>query len=197
MRGAGGGERGRFRGVARIGDRQRLIEIAREVQALPYAWPVPHTAEYARVHREGSCASKHALLIDELAAVGIESAPLLVLGALVPPGFEDEPEIAPAAGLVEVHECLTVLTPWAGPLRVDVTWDPPLIVHGLPGDLDWDGASDMPYAIGQVREAYAVSRTRLRKMKEALRARLYGPGDRELRDAALGAMVRRFAGWRP
>lgn len=177
-------------------DRQRLTGIAREVQALPYAWPVPHTAEYAREKREGSCASKQALLAEELEAIGIEPAPLLVVGALVPPGFEDDPEVAAAAGLVEVHECLTVLTPWAGPLRVDVTWDPPLIERGLPGALDWDGASDMPYAIGEARETYAVSRARLREMKEALRSRIYGAGEREVRDAALAAMVRRFAEWR-
>lgn len=176
--------------------RKRLIELAREVQALPYAWPVPHTAAYARENGEGSCASKHALLAEELAAAGIDSAPLLVVGPLVPPGFEDDPEIAQASGLVEVHECLSVTTPWAGPLRVDVTWDPPLIERGLPGALDWDGASDMPYAIGEAQETYAVPRKRLREMKEACRSRLYGPGERRTRDRALAAMVRQFAEWR-
>jgi hypothetical protein len=176
--------------------RRRLIEVAKSVQALPYVWPAPPTAGYARERREGSCASKHALLAEELETAGIDSAPLLVVGPLVPPMLAGEAEFTAAAALAEVHECLTVVTPWAGPLRVDVTWDPPLIERGLPGTLDWDGAADMPYAIGEAWETYAVNRGRLREMKEALRSRLYGPGERDVRDAALAAMVRRFAEWR-
>lgn len=30
-------------------------------------------------------------------------------------------------------------TPWAEPLLVNVTWDPPLLRHGLPGTFPWGG----------------------------------------------------------
>lgn len=176
--------------------RRRLIEAVRRVQALPYEWPAPHTAEYARERGRGSCASKHALLAEEMAAIGVESAPLFVVGALVPTSLAEEPEFASAAGLREVHECLTAQTPWAGPLIVDVTWDPPLIERGLPGTLDWDGASDMAFAVGDVSATYSVARERLREMKEALRSRLYRAEERELRDRTLAALARRFAEWR-
>jgi hypothetical protein len=99
-------------------------------------------------------------------------------------------------GLVEVHECLTVMTPWAGPLRVDVTWDPPLIEHGLSGTLRWDCRSDMTLAVGDGGPGWSVSRSRLREAKEALRARLYGPGQREVRDETLRRLAARFEAWR-
>ena len=76
---------------------------------------------------------------------------MFALGALVPAAPAKDPEIAPGAGLREVHELLTVQTPWAEPLRVDVTWDPPLIARGLPGTLDWDGAGDTLIAVGRAR----------------------------------------------
>jgi hypothetical protein len=98
----------------------------------------------------------------------------------VPQILKTDPDLARGAHLAEVHECLTVLTPWAGPLRVDVTWDPVLIRHGLPGTLDWDGRTDMLIA-GRRGRALLVSPAR--EAKEALRSRLYRPGERELRDS--------------
>ena len=174
----------------------RNIALVREVQALPYVWPAPPDADAARRLRAGSCASKHALLAEELAAIGIASAPLFVAGRLVPHILADDPELAPGAHLPEVHECLTVITPWAGPLRVDVTWDPPLIGHGLPGTLDWNAESDMLLAIGEAGAGWSVPRNGLREAKEALRRRLYGPGERELRDRTLAALAKRFEEWR-
>lgn len=114
----------------------------------------------------GSCASKHALLAEELAAIGLQSLPLLVVGSLVPKMLKTDPELAPGAHLSEVHECLTVLTPWAGPLRVDVTWDPLLVRHGLPGTLDWDGRTDMLLAgerAGRAGQSSATACARPRK----------------------------------
>jgi hypothetical protein len=107
-----------------------------------------------------------------------------------------DPALEPGARLPEVHECLTVLTPWAGPLRVDVTWDPPLIAHGLPGTLDWDGSSDMLVAVGETGPGWSVPREGLRTAKEALRSRLYGPGERDLRDRTLAALAKQFEEWR-
>jgi hypothetical protein len=173
-----------------------IIPILRRVQAMPYAWPAPPDAESARLAGSGSCASKHALLAEELLAAGIESLPLLVVGPLVPRALADDPGVAPGRLLPEVHECLTVLTPWAGPLRVDVTWDPPLIVRGLPGTLDWDGHSDMLLAVGEGGPCWSVPRDGLRAAKEALRDRLYRGGEREVRDQVLAAMASRFAEWR-
>jgi hypothetical protein len=170
----------------------RAIALVREVQAMPYAWPAAPDAESARQLGAGSCASKHALLAEGLSALGIQSLPLFVVGKLVPEILSDDPELAPGAHLLEVHECLTVLTPWAGPVRVDVTWDPPLIRRGLPGTLEWDGASDMALAVGEAGAGWAAPREGLREAKEALRRRLYGPGERELRDRTLAALVRRF-----
>ena len=173
-----------------------IAPIVRRVQAIPYAWPSPPDAESARASGTGSCASKHALLAEELLGVGIESLPLLVVGPLVPRILAEDPAVAPGRFLPEVHECLTVLTPWAGPLRVDVTWDPPLIARGLPGTLDWDGHSDMSLAVGEGGPCWAVPREGLRAAKEALRARLYRHGEREIRDRVLAAMARRFEEWR-
>jgi len=177
-------------------DEVDITPIVRRVQAMPYVWPAPPDAESARSRRAGSCASKHALLAEELLAAGIESLPLLVVGPLVPRVLADDPEIAPGRLLPEVHECLTVMTPWSGPLRVDVTWDPPLIVRGLPGTLDWDGHTDMLLAVGEGGPCWSVPRDGLRSAKEALRTRLYREGEREVRDHALAAMAKRFAAWR-
>ena len=77
-----------------------------------------------------------------------------------------------------VNECLTVIAPWAGPVRVDVTWDPPVIEHRLSGTFGWDCRSDMDLAVGDGGHGWSVSRSGLREAKEALRARLYGPGQR-------------------
>ena len=166
------------------------------MQALPYVWPCPPDAESARRRGTGSCASKHALLADELASLGIDSSPLLLTGPLVPEILLGDPEFATGLGLREVHECLTVLTPWAGPLRVDVTWDPPLIERGLSGTLRWDCRSDMAVAVGEGGPGWSVSRSRLRDAKEALRARLYGPGERAVRDETLRRLATRFVAWR-
>lgn len=173
-----------------------IVPTVRRVQAMPYTWPSPPDAASARTADAGSCASKHALLAEELAELGIESLPLLVVGPLVPRILADDPETAPGRHLPEVHECLTVLTPWAGPLRVDVTWDPPLIARGLPGTLSWDGHTDMLLAVGEGGPCWSVPRDGLREAKEALRARLYRQDEREIRDRVLAAMVRRFEGWR-
>jgi hypothetical protein len=179
-----------------MSDLQKTVAIVRRVQALPYAWPAPPDAASARTAGASSCASKHALLAEELAAIGLQSLPLLVVGPLVPQMLETDPELAPGAHLAEVHECLTVLTPWAGPLRVDVTWDPALIRRGLPGTLDWDGRTDMLLAVGEGGPCWSVPREGLREAKEALRSRLYRPGQREVRDDVLAAMAQRFAHWR-
>lgn len=173
-----------------------LVRLVREVQALPYVWPSPPDAESARRRGVGTCASKHALLAEELEAHGITSQPMFVVGPLVPRVLAEDPEIAPGAHLAEVHECLTVLTPWAGPLRVDVTWDPLLINRGLNGTLDWEGKSDMLLAVGEGGPCWAVAREGIREAKEALRARLYRKGEREVRDRVLAAMASRFALWR-
>ena len=177
-------------------DEVDIVLIVRRVQAMPYVWPSPPDADSARTSGVGSCASKHALLAEELLAAGIESLPLLVVGPLVPRVLADDPAIAPGQLLPEVHECLTVLTPWAGPLRVDVTWDPPLIVRGLYGTLNWDGRSDMSLAVGEGGPCWSVPRERLRPAKEALRLRLNKPGEREIRDSTLTAMARCFEEWR-
>jgi hypothetical protein len=175
---------------------QRAIAVVRRVQAMTYAWPAPPGAASARAAGAGSCASKHALLAEELGATGLRSLPLMIVGPLLPQMLKSDPELAPGAHLAEVHECLTVLTPWAGPLRVDVTWDPALIRRGLPGTLDWDGRTDMLLAVGEGGPCWSVPREGLREAKEALRSRLYLPGQREVRDRVLAALARRFEQWR-
>jgi hypothetical protein len=176
--------------------RERLVEAARTVQALPFVWPGPPDADAARRARAGTCASKHALLAEMLDALGLVSLPLLVVGPLVPAALADDPELTPGRALVEVHECLTVVTPWAGPLRVDVTFDPLLAAHGLPATLDWDGASDMALAVEAVTPGWSIARPGLRAAKEALRRRLYGSGERDVRDAVLRRLSERYARWR-
>ena len=176
--------------------RHRLLAAVHEVQSLPYLWPCPPDADSARRAGASSCASKHALLAEELSRIGIESRPLLVTGPLVPDILRDDQEFAAGIQLLEVHECLTVLTPWAGPLRVDVSWDPALIERGLPGTLPWDGLSDMAVAVGEGGPGWSVPRSRLREAKEALRERLYTAGQQETRDETLRKLVARFKSWR-
>jgi len=135
------------------------IAEVRCVQAIPYTWPAPPDAESCRKANAGSCASKHALLAEELDGIGLPSLPLFVVGSLVPLNLRADPKFADAAHLFEVHECLTVMTPWSGPLRVDVTWDQPLIERGgLPGTLNWDGRSDMLLAVGEGGPCWSVPR---------------------------------------
>jgi hypothetical protein len=173
--------------------RSRLIELTLSIQRIPYVWPGAPEADAARQDRGGTCASKHALLARELEAEGIASSPLLVVGKLVPPALASDPELSQGAHVIEVHECLTVETPWAGPLRVDITWDPPLLDRGFAGPRDWDGASDTALAIDATGPGWSVRRSELRAMKEALRSRVYSPEDRALRDRMLAALSDRVA----
>lgn len=169
------------------------IAQVRRIQAMPYAWPAPPDADSCRKANAGSCASKQALLAENLEAIGLPSLPLFVVGRLVPLNLRTDPRFADGANLWEVHECLTVLTPWSGPLRVNVTWDPPLIeCSGLPGTLNWNGRSDMLLAVGEGGPCWSVPRDGLRPAKEALRSRIYAPGQRELRDRILAELVRYF-----
>lgn len=172
-----------------------LARVAR-IQRKPFAWPGEPDAESARGSRTGTCASKHALLAEGLDDLGLSSAPLIVAGRLVPTFLEHDPEFEDAIELQEVHECLVLNTPWAGPLRVDVTWDPPLIAYGLPGTLDWDAQTDMRLAVDGAGAGWTVPRRQLRSAKEALRSRLYTKAERKLRDKTLAALSRRFAAWR-
>jgi hypothetical protein len=169
-------------------DPGELAARALTVQRYPYRWPGPPDAAATRRLGAGTCAGKHAVLAEDLAARGLTANPMFVVGPLVPPIWPDLQEIA--GHLLEVHECLSVETPWAGPLLVDVTWQPAAITAGMPGTLDWDGASDMRPAVEPVR-MYAVSRVTLRVQKEALRDRLYSSDDRALRDATLAEIARR------
>jgi hypothetical protein len=109
---------------------------------------------------------------------------------------EREDDCRPGLALLEVHECLTALLPWAGPLCLDVTWDPLLAAHGLESTRPWDGASDMRLALPAQAPGWAVERDALRAAKEALRGRLYSSGERPLRDRTLRAMSDHFARWR-
>lgn len=178
--------------------RAELVRVVREVQELPYVWPHEPSAAAARSDGVGSCASKHALLREELAAAGFVAVPLFVFGPLVPKMLSNRAGFTEQAHLTEVHECLTVLTPWAGPCRVDISWDPPLIRYGLPGALDWDGASDMPVAfeISSPGWAIAAEGDELRAAKEALRARLYVGSEWRDRNEVLARLSDLFASWR-
>jgi hypothetical protein len=169
---------------------EALARSAALVQQYRYVWPAAPDAESTRRNRAGTCAGKHAVLAEDLATCGLIANPMLVVGPLVPELWPDLQELA--GHLLEVHECLSVETPWAGPLTADVTWHPEAIAAGLPGTLDWDGTSDMAIAVQPFR-SYAVGRTHLRAQKEALRARLYSPEDRQLRDAIMTEIGRRAA----
>lgn len=178
------------------GRRLAAVHAVAQVQAMPYDWPVPPDAEWARRNGRGSCASKHALLAEELEAVGIASVPLLVVGSLVPAALQSDPDFATGTALLEVHECLTVLTPWGGPVLVDVTWDPALMAHGLAATEKWDGLGDMELAVQGGGPGWAVPRDQLRVAKDALRRRIYSTTERSARDRVLAALARRFESWR-
>jgi len=167
-----------------------LARSAALVQQYRYVWPAGADAETTRRNRAGTCAGKHAVLAEDLASQGLIANSMFVVGPLVPDLWPDLQQLA--GDLLEVHECLSVETPWAGPLLVDITWHPDAVTGGLPGTLDWDGASNMAVAV-EPFQSYAVRRTNLRAQKEALRARLYSPEDRALRDATLTEIARRAA----
>lgn len=167
-----------------------LAEAVRAVQELPYAWPAPPDAARTRAAGSGTCAGKHAVLREELAARGFTSKRLMVVGPLAPPLWPDLVERA--GGLMEVHECVTVQTSWAGPLLVDVTWHPAAVRAGLPGTLGWEGTSDMECAVTAMI-SYAVAEDGFREQKELLRSRLYSPAQRAVRDEVLAEMARRAA----
>jgi len=112
----------------------------------------------------------------------------MIVGPLVPDLWPDLQ--AEDGDLLEVHECLTVETDWAGPLMVDVTWHPAAVRAGLAGTVDWDGMSDMRCAV-EPAAAYAVADTAFRTQKEFLRARLYSPEKRARRDNVLAEIADR------
>ena len=165
-----------------------LIRAVADAQNIPYAWPAPPTAAAVRSAGTGTCAGKHALLREELELLGFLTSRLMVVGPLVPELWPDLKATSDHA--LEVHECLTVETSWAGPLLVDVTWHPDAIRAGLSGTLDWDGLSDMVCAVTPVA-SYAVSDNEFRTQKELLRARLYSPEQRAKRDSVLAELSRR------
>lgn len=162
-----------------------IRRVVLDVQTMPYRWPAPPSALSARTDGAGTCASKHALLAEELYKIGVPSRPIFCIGPLVPPLRASFGNLRHAADLVEVHELLTVDLPDMGPARIDVTWDPPLLRAGLAGTLDWDGMSDMIPAVGPVTEWHAPDPERLRESKEKLRKRIYSGDERRRRNAAL------------
>lgn len=174
----------------------QVVRIVEDVRALPYVWPGPPEARAAKAAGRGTCASKHALVAEELAALGVGSRPLLAVGPLVPASLVDRAPFAVGAHLLEVHEYLTVSVPGVGPVVVDVTWDPPLVARGLPGVDRWDGRSDLPVAVGPPLASWAPDPARLRAEKEALRGRLYRGDDRAVRDRVLRDLSDEFARWR-
>ncbi|MFN2537464.1 MAG: hypothetical protein ABR549_04830 [Mycobacteriales bacterium] len=167
-----------------------LTAAVRAVQELPYAWPAPPDAASTRSAGFGTCAGKHAVLREDLAVLGLMTQGLMVVGALVPALW---PDLVERAGdLLEVHECVTVETSWAGPLLLDVTWHPAAVEAGLAGTLFWDGKSDMDCAVTPPA-SYAVADDRFREQKELLRSRLYSPAQRTVRDEVLAEMAQRAA----
>lgn len=118
----------------------------------------------------------------------MHSVPLLVVGPLAPSLWPDL--VVEADGLLEVHECLTVVTRWAGPIIVDVTWHPAAVAGGLPGmTASWDGSSDLPIAVPPIGPGYAVDRSCLREAKEQLRARIYNSEQRGRRARILAEIA--------
>lgn len=118
--------------------------------------------------------------------------PVFVVGPLMPDIFADDDGLASGRGLPEVHELLSGQRPRDRPCRVDITWDPPLVVAGLPGAWPWDGRSDVATAVGEASEWRMPDPEHLREEKEVLRRRLYGDGERATGDAVLAAMSLRL-----
>jgi hypothetical protein len=168
---------------------EAVSAVVRSVQQLRYSWPGPPDADSARATGFGTCAAKHALLREELEALGLRCSRLMVVGPLVPRIWSD---LLPDGDeqLMEVHECLTVETSWSGPLLVDVTWHPSAVRAGLSGTLDWDGRADMMCAVTAVA-TYAVADREFRVQKELLRSRLYTEGQRSRRDRLLAEIAER------
>ena len=167
-----------------------LAVAVRRVQKLLYAWPAPPDAASTRAAGCGTCAGKHAVLREDLAELGLITHRLMVVGPLVPSLW---PDLVERAGdLLEVHECVTVETPWAGPLLLDATWHPAAVQAGLSGTIVWDGASDMACAVTP-QAWYAVGDDRFREQKELLRSRLYSSEQRIIRDEVLAEMAHRAA----
>jgi hypothetical protein len=176
--------------------RRRVLALVEEVRALPFRWPGEPDANAARLSGWGTCASKHALLAEKLAAIGVGSTTLLMAGPLIPPDLLQDPLFSPARGLIEMHECLRVEAPWAGPLLVDITWDPVVLSHGFRGTFPWEGVTDMLPAIEPSKGPWVVATEGICEAKERLRSEIYTPSDRELRIRTLVALSDRFEQWR-
>ena len=170
--------------------RAALVVAVRTVQEMIYAWPALPDAPTTRTAGVGTCAGKHAVLREDLELLGLPTQRLMVVGPLVPPLWPDL--VDRAGGLLEVHECVTVATSWAGPVLLDVTWHPAAIQAGLAGTLHWNGTSDMACAVTPLA-SYAVADEQFREQKEMLRTRLYSPAQRTVRDEVLAEMASRAA----
>lgn len=174
--------------MAQVGTLAALVAAVEQVQALPYTWPAAPDAPSTRAQGRGTCAGKHAVLREDLQRLGFSSHRLMVVGPLVPALW---PDLQQRAGdLLEVHECLTVQTSWAGPLLLDVTWHPGAVRAGLAGSVPWSGRSDMTCAV-VVQASYAVGDEGFREQKELLRSRLYSAAQRAVRDEVLAEMALR------
>ena len=162
-----------------------LVGAVEQVQSLPYTWPADPDARSTRAHGRGTCAGKHAVLREDLQHLGFSVQRLMVVGPLIPALWPDLHQRA--AGLLEVHECLTVQTAWAGPLLLDVTWHPAAVRAGLAGSVPWTGESDMICAV-PIQASYAVDDADFRQQKELLRHRLYNEQQRAVRNEMLAEM---------
>lgn len=163
---------------------QQFVSTVREVQQLPYRWPAPPDAISTTTVQAGSCAGKHALLAQKLQSAGLSCAPLMIVGPLVPAIWQDLAD--EADGLLEVHECVTGVTPCSGPLIVDDTWHPVAVRAGLPGlSNNWDGYRGSLLAVDITNGAYAIPNNAFRDPNNASRDRRYSTEERKRRDRIL------------
>ncbi len=161
-----------------------MSEIVEEVRALAYGRPTDRTVEGMWRERRGICSTKHLFLWQQLGARFPQTEPRIVhrvyrvsrararelFGSAAAAAVPDE-------GLTDVHRYL-LLTLHGRTVRVDATF---------PGDVPWDGRSDMPLACGDGPDFPAGDDPDADKC--ALEARFCDPAVREPFIAALTGLA--------
>jgi hypothetical protein len=124
--------------------RARLVELVESVHQLPYGRPTDRSVRGMLRERRGTCSTKHAFLLDVLAAQLPETSPRLVhrvyevTPALAAERFGPVAAAAvPSGGLVDVHRYLVV----------ELDGDAVVIDATFPGPA-FDGVTSMPLSCG-------------------------------------------------
>lgn len=134
--------------AAQVGlpDNPSLRQLVNSVQAIPYGRPRSRTAEGVLEDWQGTCSTKHALLVQLIDELLPDARPHLVhrvyqadRAAVLERHGTVAADAIPEGGLADVHRYL-VIELNGRHVSLDITF---------PGDPPWDGFESMPLACGE------------------------------------------------